>query len=304
MPMRRSQSAPCLSAKQVVKDVYDILDAQKPIRTILRMEQFKDMGDVRKGRRPSRGGKNMTPLKKTMLKRTRSRLLTPVLSTEDEMLSSMSLDSTMSLLSTTNSPKPSFCRKMSFGEEEEEEEEEVEDDVVKVESPDAKHMDFDPCQYPRPIRRSQSYASRLRSQVKLSKEYNPPQTNKVKRKLISPKDSAIAKLLAAARRNKLEKARNALKELASLGLDLSSHSSCDKNGNTALIVASQSGHLEVARFLVEAGHTLDDTNHRGNTALHYCFAYGHADIAHMLLQEGASDNIVNEVGGDCYDGAL
>ena len=70
--MRRTQSAPCLSAKQVVKDAYEILDSQKPIRTMLRMEQFKDMGEVRKGRRASRGAKSMTPLKKTMLKRTRS----------------------------------------------------------------------------------------------------------------------------------------------------------------------------------------------------------------------------------------
>jgi len=305
--MSRSRSAPSLSAtKRVVEDAYEIIEKQKPIRTVLRMEQLQDMGQVRKGRRASRGSKSMTPKPKTMLRKTRSRLLTPM-TTDDEMLSSISLNSTMSLCDSPV-PKPSFCRKMSFGEEVENE-----DLQKEVESPDAKHLNFDHCQYPRPIRRSQSYASKLRSRIELSKDYVLPSPLQPilsqNKKNIScsknPKQDAIVALLGAARRNKLNKGREVLKSLKSLGLELSSiDSCCDKHGNTALILASQSGHFDFCQFLIEAGHRLDDTNERGNTALHYCYAYGHANIANMLLQEGASDNIVNAVGSDCYDGAL
>ena len=62
----------------------------------------------------------------------------------------------------------------------------------------------------------------------------------------------------------------------------------DVNGNTPLIVASELGHNEVVRTLIEAGAQIDSTNNVGKTALMACVSKGGKEIALMLIDAGVN----------------
>ena len=94
--------------------------------------------------------------------------------------------------------------------------------------------------------------------------------------------------------------------------------SMDERGDSALVVASRSGQLEVAQILVDGGAKVNlrnkwgdtalmvaalngrdqivrylrgkggDVNNVGWTALHYAAVNGHADVAKYLLDQGAN----------------
>jgi hypothetical protein len=68
-----------------------------------------------------------------------------------------------------------------------------------------------------------------------------------------------------------------LKRLISLGVDLSQR---DINGQSALVYASKSGHLETARLLVQAGAATDDGS------LHEAARGAHPRIIELLLENG------------------
>eukprot|EP01041_Mallomonas_annulata_P007463 gene7463-15275_t len=76
----------------------------------------------------------------------------------------------------------------------------------------------------------------------------------------------------------------------------------DENGNTALIIACQNGHMQIVQLLVEYGADVRTSNYKGNTPLHYCFAFSFQDLGEFLIQHGADEFAVNEEGLTCYEG--
>ena len=55
-----------------------------------------------------------------------------------------------------------------------------------------------------------------------------------------------------------------------------------EDGSTALMWASQKGHLEVVQLLCEAGADKDNANQEGATALMFAPTHGHLDVARLL----------------------
>ena len=49
-------------------------------------------------------------------------------------------------------------------------------------------------------------------------------------------------------------------------------------------MASQAGHLEIARLLLEANADKDKDNNKGATALIMASQHGHVEIARLLLE--------------------
>ena len=68
---------------------------------------------------------------------------------------------------------------------------------------------------------------------------------------------------------------------------------CDKDGNTLLILATMNGNLEIVKYLLENGANPNCVNLVKNTPLHYAIAKNEYYIADLLLQYGAKDNIEN-----------
>jgi len=64
----------------------------------------------------------------------------------------------------------------------------------------------------------------------------------------------------------------------------------------ALLVAALSGHLEVARVLLEHGADRHITTDEGDTPLHLAIRRGHADVAVLLLRHGADPGALNRKG--------
>ena len=60
-----------------------------------------------------------------------------------------------------------------------------------------------------------------------------------------------------------------------------------QNGATAFFIASQEGHLEVARLLCEAGADKDRAKQDGATALMAASYCGHAEVVRLLCEAGA-----------------
>ena len=95
-------------------------------------------------------------------------------------------------------------------------------------------------------------------------------------------DAAIEHLASACRQNQVDAVRCLLE--AGIGDHVDSR---DRGGKTALMHASEHGHLEVARLLVEAGADIHCLNHDGKTALMYASVSGHLGVARLLVEAGA-----------------
>ena len=67
-------------------------------------------------------------------------------------------------------------------------------------------------------------------------------------------------------------------------------------GNTALLLASRHGHLEVVRLLLEFGADKDLATIEGGTALMLAAQEGHVEIARLLLDMGASKDLTTSNG--------
>ena len=59
---------------------------------------------------------------------------------------------------------------------------------------------------------------------------------------------------------------------------------------TSLMLASQSGHVEIAHLLLQAGSSKDQENSDGVAALMLASQNDHAEIVRLLLQAGADKN--------------
>ncbi|PJZ52998.1 ankyrin repeat domain-containing protein [Leptospira adleri] len=76
--------------------------------------------------------------------------------------------------------------------------------------------------------------------------------------------------------------------------------SLSKDGWSALHLASYFGHLEIVRFLIDAGADLSLTSKSkmsyGNSALHSAIATGRKPVVELLLEKGADANAIQNPG--------
>jgi hypothetical protein len=77
----------------------------------------------------------------------------------------------------------------------------------------------------------------------------------------------------------------------------------EANGNTALHVAVQNGHVEIVRYLVEGLRcSVSARNRAGNTALHMGVEYDYYKINQILVNAGADYSIENGEGHPAIQG--
>jgi ankyrin repeat protein len=85
-----------------------------------------------------------------------------------------------------------------------------------------------------------------------------------------------------------------VQRLLNQGIDVDS---TDKDGDTALILASEEGHLDIVNLLLEMNAKLDiQATEGGNTALICASAEGHLEIVKALLTKNANVDIQNQYG--------
>jgi ankyrin repeat protein/predicted nucleotidyltransferase len=70
----------------------------------------------------------------------------------------------------------------------------------------------------------------------------------------------------------------------------------DKNGSTALLVATYNGHKEIVELLLEKGADIEAKSNKGNTALLFAAFNGHKEIVELLLEKGADIEAKNNNG--------
>ncbi|CAD8165370.1 unnamed protein product [Paramecium pentaurelia] len=68
-----------------------------------------------------------------------------------------------------------------------------------------------------------------------------------------------------------------------------------KDGNTYLIIAAQTGNVEIVELLLNKGSFVNVQNNDGDTALHKAIAYNYFNIADILISQGAL-NLRNKEG--------
>jgi ankyrin repeat protein len=69
----------------------------------------------------------------------------------------------------------------------------------------------------------------------------------------------------------------------------------DSNGRTALHVASNSGHLEVVRFLLQRGADVDVLDNANKTAVELASENGKAEVAKLIADYKTDQNIRNNM---------
>jgi ankyrin repeat protein len=94
-------------------------------------------------------------------------------------------------------------------------------------------------------------------------------------------------------------------ELKELGLKdrAAADAQDEKNGNTALHIAVQNGHLEIVQLLVdELNCSVDVQNKVGNTALHMGVEYDYYQINKILVAAGADQMVENGENAKAIEG--
>jgi ankyrin repeat protein len=77
----------------------------------------------------------------------------------------------------------------------------------------------------------------------------------------------------------------------------------DKNGNQAIHIAAQNGHMEITKWLVSDKKVdINGQNKKGQTALHMSVAYDMYDQTVFLLANGAKKEIKNGEGNEAITG--
>ena len=69
---------------------------------------------------------------------------------------------------------------------------------------------------------------------------------------------------------------------------------CNRSRISALMVASQNGHVEVVKLLLEKGAQIDDDGDRGRSPLMLASQEGHNKVVKLLLEKGAQVNIYRD----------
>ena len=95
----------------------------------------------------------------------------------------------------------------------------------------------------------------------------------------------------------------AVRMLAQAGANLEERDP-DKDGSTALLVASKNGSVCAAQALIDAGADIHACNRRGNTPLLLAVKNGFTDLAMKLIEAGASVHSINKCGETALSLAL
>ena len=104
-------------------------------------------------------------------------------------------------------------------------------------------------------------------------------------------------ILAGNRMPRREVDRNAVVTGAQILIDHGADVNArDNRGNTALILASQSGATDLFRLLVAEGADIDAANREGRTALTEAMSKGHGTIVAELITSGADPNATIKIG--------
>lgn len=90
----------------------------------------------------------------------------------------------------------------------------------------------------------------------------------------------------------------AVKWLVDCGADINSVSK--DRGYTPVMDAVWRGNLEIAKYFVEHGATLDTINKEGQTMLILSVGSGRADIVNLLAENGADPDIADSMGMSAY----
>ena len=78
-------------------------------------------------------------------------------------------------------------------------------------------------------------------------------------------------------------------KIRGIGLEIVKYIHCkDKDGETALILSAQEGHLDCVKFLLQKGACIHARDNNGDTALILSAQEGHLDCVKFLLQQGAN----------------
>lgn len=105
-------------------------------------------------------------------------------------------------------------------------------------------------------------------------------------------------LIEAVKNNDINKINSILK---SGKADINSK---DKYCETALMIASYKGNLEIVKLLVDNGADVNIKSDIGNTALMFASEYGQLDIVKYLVENGADINIKDDDGESALIHAL
>ena len=99
----------------------------------------------------------------------------------------------------------------------------------------------------------------------------------------------LVPLSAAAFRSDTEEMRSLIEQGADANVS-------DRNGNTALHIASDYGSQPAVKILLPMIHDLNAGNGWGYTALHYAAKNGHIEILQLLISNGADANVSDRYG--------
>ena len=66
-----------------------------------------------------------------------------------------------------------------------------------------------------------------------------------------------------------------------------------EDGRTALMAASEAGHIEIVNLLLQAGANTDVADVHGHTALMFASVHGHVEVVGLLLEAGADKDVAN-----------
>jgi uncharacterized protein len=68
------------------------------------------------------------------------------------------------------------------------------------------------------------------------------------------------------------------------------------DGMTALMLASENGHINAMKLLIAKGSDVNIKNNYGSTALMFASQNGHFDAMELLISAGSDVNIMNNYG--------
>lgn len=71
----------------------------------------------------------------------------------------------------------------------------------------------------------------------------------------------------------------------------------DRQGNTAIMIATQNDHVDVVKVLIEQGADLNIRNDHQDNVLLYAGAEGLLEIVQLAIKAGADTTLTNRFGG-------
>jgi len=112
----------------------------------------------------------------------------------------------------------------------------------------------------------------------------------------------LGKIHSAVRWNKPPAEIEAATKAAGLTMAQAVRSEDPQNGNRLLHIASQNGHVDLVKLIVQNGANVNSPNLKGQTALHMSVAYDLYSISKFLMEKGADPKLKNNDGHEALLG--